>query len=213
MISLGTWAMGAPVEVNGVRVVTYSNAQGVDWYQAVAWSADRPAGLAVIVNADDLVMSAGSDVNELHPVGGEVLVLDDPHTPSQAVGMKLDRETGQLRAPPPTSIDVDRERVRRIAAGFLFQTKRIQFDDRSKANISGAVQLAKLALAGEVEWPADFAWIAADNSLLPLTAEAMTVLGVSAAAWERRHIFAARAIKNMSPIPDDYAADARWPSE
>jgi len=212
MISLGTWSMGEPVEVFGVRVVRYTNASGQDWYQSVAWADDRPRGLAIIVDAEDLVISAGGDVNELHPVGGEVLVVNDTRAPEDAIGMKLDRGSGELRTRPPTAQDVDREKARRIAAGFLFQAKRIQFDDKSKANIAGAVQLANMAQAGDAEWPADFAWITADNSLLSLTAEAMTVMGKCAADFERQHIFAARALKNMSPIPDDYASNSYWPA-
>ena len=45
MISLGTWSMGEPVEVFGVRVVRYTNASGQDWYQSVAWAEDKTSNV------------------------------------------------------------------------------------------------------------------------------------------------------------------------
>jgi hypothetical protein len=37
-------------------------------------------------------------------------------------------------------------------------------------------------------------------------------MGQAAAANESAHIFAARALKDMSPIPSDFSDDAYWPS-
>jgi hypothetical protein len=36
--------------------------------------------------------------------------------------------------------------------------------------------------------------------------------GQTAAEHERAHIFAARALKDMDPIPDDWAAPEYWPA-
>jgi hypothetical protein len=114
---------------------------------------------------------------------------------------------------------VNAERGTRIAAGFLFAGKFYDFDDRAKANISGAAQLAFMAIvagaqSGDLFWnggATPFTWIAADNSLVTMDAQTVVEFGRTAAQHEQAHIFAARAVKDMSPIPLDYAADSYWP--
>jgi hypothetical protein len=41
----------------------------------------------------------------------------------------------------------------------------------------------------------------------------MAVIAFSRAAseWEAAHLFAARALKNLDPIPEDFADKAYWP--
>jgi hypothetical protein len=55
-------------------------------------------------------------------------------------------------------------------------------------------------------------WIAGDNSSVPMDAQTVTSFGQTAAAWKSAHVFAARAIKDMRPIPADFTDDAYWPS-
>lgn len=120
---------------------------------------------------------------------------------------------------PLNSVTINAERDRRIAAGFMFGGKAYDFDDRAKANISGAAQLAFMAIVAGAQpddlfWnggPSPFTWIAADNSLITMDAQTVVEFGRTAAQHEQSHIFAARALKDMEPIPLDYTDDSYWP--
>lgn len=122
-------------------------------------------------------------------------------------------------APAPTNADVNMERDRRIKEGFTFAGKVYDFDDKSKANISGAALNAFMAIVagaqvGDLTWHggvSDFAWIAQDNTLTTMDAQTVVAFGQAAAAHESAHIFAARALKEANPIPSDYTDDAYWP--
>jgi hypothetical protein len=122
-------------------------------------------------------------------------------------------------APPPGSAELNSERDRRIGRGFMFQDRRFDFDDRAKANIAGAAQLAFMAMvagaqSGDLFWnggSTPFTWIAADNSFVTMDAQTVVEFGRAAALHEQSHIFAARAVKDMDPIPADYANDSYWP--
>lgn len=121
--------------------------------------------------------------------------------------------------PAPTSGDVDAERDRRIAAGFVFGGALFQTRPEDRENIAGASTAALAAIiagahAGDLRWhggDADFAWIAADNSLHTMDAQTMFAFGQAAMAHKQSHIFAARALKDMDPIPAGYADNTYWP--
>lgn len=121
--------------------------------------------------------------------------------------------------PPPNRADVNSERDRRTHAGFMFKGKLYQFDPDSRSRITGAATLAKFAIVGGVavgnlRWinpDVDFSWIAADNTLTTMDAHTCSAFGDAAAVHEQRHIFAARALKEMSPIPEDYQDNKYWP--
>jgi hypothetical protein len=115
---------------------------------------------------------------------------------------------------------INRERDRRIAERFVFRGQHYDFDAVSKARLTGAATLAGFAIAQGVS-PSDrfwhggqdpFAWIAADNSIVVMTAPDTFALGQAAAAHEAAHVFAARAIKDCDPRPADWFEDARWPN-
>lgn len=115
----------------------------------------------------------------------------------------------------PTREMVDAERDRRVAV-LTFGGARFQLDRDSQVNIASAFSLASAAggEAGNLRWldhETDFAWIAADNTLVPMDAPTVIAFGYAAAAWKSRHITAARALKNRAPIPADYASDVYWP--
>lgn len=123
-------------------------------------------------------------------------------------------------APPPlSSADVSSERDRRLLS-FPFGGKVYQFDQDSQTNIAGAGTLSLAAIingvqAGDYRWSdpdADFYWLASDNSQTLMDAQTMFAFAQAAAAWKRDHIYAARIIKDLSPIPADYADDSRWPT-
>lgn len=121
--------------------------------------------------------------------------------------------------PPPTSDQIDAERDRRIAAGFLFNGVAYQSRPGDRENIMGAATAALGALvagkqAGDLRWhggASDFVWIAADNSLTPMDAQTVFAFGQTAMSHKSALIFAGAAIKSRSPIPADYADDQWWP--
>jgi hypothetical protein len=126
--------------------------------------------------------------------------------------------------PPPSRAEVNAEADRRAKAGFVFGGKHYQFDDLAKSRITGAAALAHQALtiggkaptdtkwhnAGGADDP-EFLWIASDNSLNVMDAQTVLAFGQTAAAWESAHVFAAKALKDMDPIPANFTDDAYWP--
>lgn len=128
--------------------------------------------------------------------------------------------------PPKSEKDVDRERDRRIDAGFVFEGVYYQSRTEDRENIAGAKAAATDAItlfgaeAGNFAWqrlldsnaPPEFRWIAADNSTHLMDAQTAMRFGYAALGHKQDHIFAARKLKDMDPIPDDYASNALyWP--
>jgi hypothetical protein len=118
----------------------------------------------------------------------------------------------------PTVGDVHAESSRRMLV-MPFGGKKYQFDAESQGNIAGGATLALAAIisgaqSGDHRWAspdADFVWFALDNTPTRMDAQTMLAFAQAAASWKREHIYAGRAIKDLSPIPADYAADGRWP--
>lgn len=121
---------------------------------------------------------------------------------------------------PPTSGMINAERDRRLAGVFTFGGKPYDCDPDSMARITGAATLAGFAIGagaqpGDLDWMpevAEFVWIAADNTLTAMDAQTMFAFGHAAAANQAAHVFAGRALKEMDPIPADYADDQYWPA-
>lgn len=119
----------------------------------------------------------------------------------------------------PTAADIDAERDRRIDAGVEFQGVLFQSRMTDRENIAGAAQLGFMAVvagaeSGDLRWSnpdQDFAWIASDNSLVPMDAQTVVAFGKAAAERKQALIFAARQLKDMEPIPADYTDDKWWP--
>ena len=114
---------------------------------------------------------------------------------------------------------INAERDRRITAGFWFDGKRFDFDPDSVANITGAGASAGIAVAmgaktGDLRWAdprVDFSWLTADNSKMLMDARTCFAFARAAMQHKQAHIFAARAIKDMVPIPDNFSDDRYWP--
>lgn len=114
--------------------------------------------------------------------------------------------------------EVNAERDRRLQLDFEFQGKMYQRDTTSLQRITGAATLAGFAvaagaLAGNLRWAnpeEDFGWIAADNTVTPMDAQTCFAFGQAAAAVETRLVFAARALRGMNPIPENYQDDIWW---
>lgn len=122
--------------------------------------------------------------------------------------------------PAVSTADADAERDRRVAAGFMFGGIRFQSRPDDRENIAGAATAALGAMMagaqpGDLRWhggDTDFVWIAEDNSTMAMDAPTVFAFGQAAMAHKQSMIFAARAIKDMDPIPADYADDQYWPS-
>lgn len=113
---------------------------------------------------------------------------------------------------------VTAERDRRIDSGFIFDGKLFQSRATDRENILGNAQLAFMAVAGGAEeknfrWAdanADFSWIAADNTMVPMDAQTMLAFAKASAAQKARLIFRAREIKDLVPRPVDVTDDKLW---
>lgn len=130
-------------------------------------------------------------------------------------------------SPPPVIIypiqpyQVDQERDRRIAEGFLFEDVRYQTESQSdRENILGALGTALAAITvdgaqpGNLRWADpkfDFFWIAADNSRVPMDAQTCLAFARAAVARKSLLVIAGNTIKQMDPIPQDYTDDKWWP--
>jgi len=114
---------------------------------------------------------------------------------------------------------VNAERNRRIAAGFVWNGKTYQSDPESLANIAGAATSAIAALVAgvaptEVYWTgtgAPFTWLADDNTLTQMTPQDIISFGNAAMTHKAAIVYAGRSLKDMSPIPADFADDKYWP--
>lgn len=129
-------------------------------------------------------------------------------------------ETPPTEEPEITAAMVDTVRDYRIAAGFVFQGVSYQSRPEDRENIAGAATAALGAMVngaqpGDFRWhggDSDFEWIAADNSTHLLDAQTTFAMGQAAMAHKQVHIFAARTLKDMEPIPADFATNPiYWP--
>ena len=110
----------------------------------------------------------------------------------------------------------------RIKDGFFFNGVKFDSGPDDQKRISGASLLAIVALTegiGTVDnfyWHGGempFTWIAKDNSFVQMDAPTVVNFAKAAAAWETSHIFAARILKDMDPIPTNYKDNVYWPAD
>ena len=116
---------------------------------------------------------------------------------------------------------VDSYRDQRILEGFIFDN--VLFDSRpeDQKRISASLQFAYMAILNgaqinDLRWldaDNDFVWIAKDNTLIPMDAFTVVEFAKTAAAWEKDHIFAARALKDMEIVPENFKDDIYWPAK
>lgn len=107
-----------------------------------------------------------------------------------------------------------------IAQGFWFNSVRYDSRPEDQKRISGAALLAFMAASQGAEannflWHGGtepFSWIAQDNSIVQMDAPTVIAFGQTAAEHERAHIFAARTLKDMDPIPADWNDATYWPA-
>lgn len=118
-----------------------------------------------------------------------------------------------------TAEDVSKERDRRLKADFEFNGKMFQRDDKSLDRITGAATLAGFAIGngaqpGDLRWAnpdRDFGWIASDDTVVPMDAQTCFQFGQVAASIETSIVFAAKSLREMNPIPENFTDDKYWP--
>jgi hypothetical protein len=119
-----------------------------------------------------------------------------------------------------TGADVDRECDRRLRGTAAFGAHTFQTDQLSLIRIAGAGSLAAAALVagaqpGDYRWHGggeDFVWFSADNTAVPLDAQAMFSFAQAMAIREGDFVRASRALKGMTPIPADFTDNRYWPA-
>ncbi|MCD7109697.1 DUF4376 domain-containing protein [Rhizobium sp. DKSPLA3] len=119
-----------------------------------------------------------------------------------------------------TSVDIDAERDRRIAAGFTFGGNLYQAREQDLRNINGAATGAALALMqgaepGDLRWQggdSDFGWIAADNTIVPMDVVDMIGFGRAAMSHVGRLTMVGRSLKDRLADGEtlDISDDALW---
>ncbi|MBG6163645.1 hypothetical protein IWQ54_003313 [Labrenzia sp. EL_195] len=126
-------------------------------------------------------------------------------------------------SPNPRAIsrdEVNIERDRRNFLDIVFQGVNFQADQVSRGRIGHVVTSAIAAImagaqVGDLSWHGqtdDFAWIAKDNTKVPMDAQTLLSLSQVMAERERRLVVAANSIKAMDPIPTDFNTNERyWP--
>lgn len=135
-------------------------------------------------------------------------------------------EGGWVFSPPEIrGSDVDAERDRRISSGFEFHGVRYQsrlpstnragdWDVFSGKALEAFIAVSSGVQPGDLRWSdpgADFAWIAADNTRVPMDAQTVIELCKAASEHRSRHTFAGSDLKSMQPIPEDYTDNKWWP--
>ncbi|MEM7047981.1 MAG: DUF4376 domain-containing protein [Pseudomonadota bacterium] len=155
----------------------------------------------------------------------------DNHVPCEdevGIGWLYD---GQTFTPPPTPpltqdeqiSQVNAERDQRIIAGFEFQAHRYQSRPQDLERMTATGLQAQAAIqagtgqANNVRWHGedrDFAWINADNNLVPMDAPTVLAFARTANQHVRAHTLAARLMKDdiLAGHQVDAENDSRWPT-
>lgn len=166
------------------------------------------------------------NVRALHPIEWpEGVYTGQPHAPWRSWGGDPAVPPLAPASAPVATAQVDAERDRRISAGFEFQGVRYQsrlpsishagdWEVFSGKALEALIAVIAGAQPGDLRWSdptEDFAWIAADNSRVPMDAQTVIDLAKAASAHRSRHTFAGSDLKAMEPIPSDFADGKWWP--
>ncbi|WP_337267050.1 DUF4376 domain-containing protein [Oryzifoliimicrobium ureilyticus] len=108
--------------------------------------------------------------------------------------------------------EIAKERDRRLAYGFVFDGKRFQADDRSRANIGFAVGMAA-RMNDTVAGSGSMVWIAADNAKVAMLPQTIIAFGDAAMTFASEMYLAARTLKDLIKSGEalDIEDDALWP--
>lgn len=205
------------------HAIFFKNEQEVDFYSLRSNTLEPSTDLVgvFLVDPSGSVLGFSEDVTSISPSGFRVVTAHgsafnyDPSQPYEWDGSQVVSTANVV-----TEYHVDVERDRRMRDVLSFQGNTYDVDEMSLQRITGAATLAGFAVAagaqpGNFRWHGgntDFAWITSDNQTVTLDAPTVFSLGQAAANWESLHIFAARSLKDMNSIPQDYTNDSYWPN-
>lgn len=167
----------------------------------------------------ELIDLGETDWKDYDPGVGRTMGV--PDSDLLQIGSRWNGSEYTLPNPVVVSSQVDLERDKRIGGGFIFNGNEYQTDSASRANIAGAQGASLGALfidpegASGLRWSnpdEDFSWTSADNSEVPMTAAECQEFCLAAMRYKESLIKAGRLIKNMDPIPLNYADNIHWPS-
>jgi len=194
---------GIPCDVAPMRKgPAFPNVKGlsIQWFNQSEWPTDKPLFYGTCDDDADLT------------IAGIVSVLSE-----QEYTILWDTEKDRVL--DKTLAAVKAERDRRLAVDFEFNGKMFQRDKDSLQRITGAATLAGFAIGngaavGDLRWAnpdRDFGWIASDDTVVPMDAYTTFQFGQVAAGIETSIVFAAKALREMDPIPNDFKDDEYWP--
>lgn len=110
---------------------------------------------------------------------------------------------------------VSEEAVERLKASMaklgLHSPITVRYYEERPAHFPG--DTVDAVVVGDLRWhggDGDFAWIAEDNTLVPMDAQTMFAFGQAAMAHKQAMIFAARELKDRDEIPADFSDDDYW---
>jgi hypothetical protein len=98
-----------------------------------------------------------------------------------------------------------------IGQGFVYSGKLYQIDPRSQMQLAAMSLMALGSITDPVNspWPANFYWVAADNSRVPMDAPGLYAFGRAVAGYVSGSILHLRTIKDeIATAPDQQALDA-----
>jgi hypothetical protein len=115
----------------------------------------------------------------------------------------------------PTNQSVNAERDRRLLEGRGFtptgHDSSVKINSLDEPNLNGLATLA-VVQSGAGNGSATVNWRDNDDVLHTLTFDQVIELYGLAAAYKQAIYAASWAIKDLDPIPEDYADDSRWPA-
>lgn len=130
-------------------------------------------------------------------------------------------ERPPIPVPSAQPWQVEQERDRRVGMGFIYNGKMFETGNQSQMNdILGKMSDSLAAILidqvdpGSLKWSSpdyDFAWSAADGTLVPMTAPECLEFTRAAVRRKEALVAAALALKARSPIPMDFYLDHYWP--
>lgn len=156
-----------------------------------------------MINEDKIFLALDSILKEFEGSDGELPARLDrirsfATSSIHSVSQQIDNSAISICA------RIDKERDRRIDGGFTFRDTPFQSRPSDRENIMGAAQLAMafMAAGGNPEtlrWADpdnDFVWIAADNTIVPMSAMDVVALFQAGVAFKSALTFYARALKD-----------------
>lgn len=153
---------------------------------------------------------------KMHPSLQWIALDPQPNGAQVAIGWTW--ANNAFAAPVPTLDQARAEKVAaigaayeaRIAAGYTWNGKLFEIDNDSRANINGAGSMASALVASgaAAQWPADFGWVAADNTIVPMTAAQVIAFGLAVGFYYSGVVLRERILGNAVAAAADLAAVA-----